>query len=315
MGLIRGVPVEWSPEDIKESITVPFGCGEIIRIRRLNYKVMVDGSPVWKPSQTVVLTFDGQILPKHIYICYNALAVELYTYPTIQCYQCCRYGHTKTQCRSKPRCFKCGEGHTGDSCDIEDDCALCCSCTGAHFATDKSCPEFVRQKQIKLTMAQSCISYAEASKLHPPIPKSYSDALKTPQQQYVIQDSNKLSHANHSTVQQNRSSYKKTVFLKPRSPPKQQKGYDQVTHQSMIREYDIPLPSNGSLINTNVDVNKQTNVNEIIVSLINLLLQNNICSPNNAAALVEIMKQITIDNGSQIQNPAVELQKHNKQEN
>ncbi|XP_073956346.1 uncharacterized protein [Choristoneura fumiferana] len=166
MGIVKGVPAEWSLEEILLNISVPLGTGKVIKARRLNYKTIVDGSAVWKPSQTVVLTFDGQVLPKRIFICYNALPVDLYIFPTIQCYNCCRYGHTKTQCRSKPCCYKCGQGHSGSTCDVEEDCVSCFLCTGHHFAISKQCPEFERQKNIKylwhkvvcLTLRhQSCI--------------------------------------------------------------------------------------------------------------------------------------------------------------
>ncbi|KAL0841644.1 hypothetical protein ABMA28_015296 [Loxostege sticticalis] len=142
MGLVRGVPADWSPEEVKANMSVPMGCGEIIKVRRLNFKSFNDGSVSWKPSQSVVITFDGQTLPKRVFICYNALPVDLYIYPTIQCFNCCRFGHTKTQCRSKPRCFKCGQGHIGNSCPTDEQHASCCLCSGFHFATSKSCQEF-----------------------------------------------------------------------------------------------------------------------------------------------------------------------------
>ncbi|XP_028156803.1 uncharacterized protein LOC114366544 isoform X2 [Ostrinia furnacalis] len=143
MGLVRSIPADWSPEEIIENITVPDDCGKIIKVRRLNYKVFVDGAPIWKPSQSIVLTFDGQVLPKRIFMCYNALPVELYIFPTIQCYNCCRFGHTKVQCRSKARCFKCSQGHAGDTCQTDEIKASCCLCSGFHYATSKSCPEFL----------------------------------------------------------------------------------------------------------------------------------------------------------------------------
>ncbi|KAL0895859.1 hypothetical protein ABMA27_011882 [Loxostege sticticalis] len=205
MGLVRGIPAEWSPEEIMENITVPDDCGKIIKVRRLNYKTFVDGNPLWKPSQSIVLTFDGQVLPKRIFMCYNALPVELYIFPTIQCYNCCRFGHTKLQCRSKPRCFKCGQDHAGETCQTDEIKASCCLCTGYHYATSKSCPEFLRQKNIKTSMANNSMSYAEASKVHPPISKSYADTLiSKPDKQLVSEKST------NSSV-----SYKKTVFLKP----------------------------------------------------------------------------------------------------
>jgi hypothetical protein len=299
MGIVKGVPNEWTEEEIQENINVPVGCGNVLKIRRLNYKVMVDGSPVWKPSQTIVITFDGQILPKRIFMCYNALPVDLYVYPTVQCFNCCRYGHTQTQCRSKPRCYKCGQNHPGSTCTVEEDCVTCCLCSGMHFAISKYCPEFERQKCIKLSMAQNCVSYAEASKMHPPVSKPYADVVATPPT---------LSPTKTHNVQQSEShSYKKTVFLKPRSIPKTQQGYDKFTHNVLTKDYNMPTSSgNGCAFPENTNVNNPS-IQELILQLIKLLSSSNIL-PNNVAEVITFISKIfNINNGSQKQAASVEL--------
>lgn len=292
MGLVRGVPTEWTDAEIIENTTVPTGCGKILKIRRLNYKVTIDGSPVWKPSQTVVVTFDGKILPKHIFICYNALAVELYTYPTIQCFKCCRFGHTKTQCRSKPRCFKCGNEHPGDSCEREEDSAVCCLCSGFHYATSKCCPEFSRQKKIKLSMAESSISYVEALKLHPPVGRSYADVLSTVKPTTV----DSLPLPNHPLTP-TRTSYKKTVQLKPRTPYNTPRGYDRVAHHELIKDYNMPTSRNGcgyARPSMNQDQTSQQTLTDIITLLIDTLTKNNILLPSNVAPLIEALNNQSI---------------------
>ncbi|KAI8442258.1 hypothetical protein MSG28_005828 [Choristoneura fumiferana] len=95
LGIVRGVPSEWSEEEILENISVPIGCGPILKVRRLKRKVIESGVNELKPTESVVLTFDGQVLPKRIFMCYAALPVDLYIYPTIQCYNCCRFGHVR----------------------------------------------------------------------------------------------------------------------------------------------------------------------------------------------------------------------------
>lgn len=287
MGIIRGVPSEWSEDEIQECVNVPVGCGKILKVRRLNYKVMVDGSPVWRPSQTVVLTFDGQILPKRVFVCYNALSVELYTYPTIQCFQCCRFGHTKIQCRSKPRCYRCGQDHTGDSCTIED--GKCCLCSGSHYATSKHCPEFYRQKQIKISMAENCVSYAEASKLHPPVTRSYSEVLSSSKLPSVTEE-NVLRHPNSSA-------FKKTIFLKPRSPPRpsNQFGYDQSAHNNIIKDPQMISQNGCALINKNNDEPKSSTLN-LILELIKVLCSTEKIPSNDAQKMFENIYQI-IKNG------------------
>ncbi|GBP24489.1 hypothetical protein EVAR_20813_1 [Eumeta japonica] len=124
LGLVRGIPSDWSPDEILGYIVVPEGCGQVLKNRRLIYKTIVNGSIVWKPSQTVMLTFDGHILQRRMFLYYNVLSVKVYIYPPIQCYSCCRYGHTKDQCRSQPRCYKCGNAHIGEFCTVKVDSVL-----------------------------------------------------------------------------------------------------------------------------------------------------------------------------------------------
>lgn len=280
MGIVRGIPADWSPEEVKENMSVPIGCGEILKIRRLNYKSFVDGTPQWKPSHTVVLTFDGQVLPKRIFCCFNALSVDLYIYPTIQCFNCCRFGHTRIQCRSKPRCYKCGKDHSGDSCEVIEENASCCSCLGLHFATNKKCPEYVRQTQIKSYMAQNCVSYVEASKLHPPITKSYVEALTTSP---TIKDSSNINFTLNRAV-----SYKKTLTLKPKAhKPYSSKGYDKAAHDAIINEHSFPqVPSNNGVLNGQQNEKSDFQVpNDFVTALLGLLSHFNIRLPSNDAPL------------------------------
>ncbi|CAF4784818.1 unnamed protein product [Pieris macdunnoughi] len=211
MGVVRGIPAEWSDEEVTENINLPVGCGPILKIRRMRRRIITSNGSEFKPTETVVLTFDGQILPKRIFICYTSLPVDLYIFPTIQCYNCCRFGHVKSLCRSKPKCFKCGQDHSADQCSILEEDAYCCLCQGSHFATSKRCLEFDRQKAIKESMAKSCISYAEASKIHAPISKiSYADALLSSSNVGASTISTPQNEQSHKQSLSN--SYKKTFF-------------------------------------------------------------------------------------------------------
>lgn len=306
MGLVRGVPANWSEDEILDNVSVPIGCGNIIKVRRIKRKKIENGVTEFVSTETVVFTFDGQVLPKRVYMCYTALTVDLYTYPTVQCFQCCRFGHTKAFCRSKPRCFRCGESHAGDSCSIEEDSASCCLCSGLHFATSKSCPEFDRQKQIKTSMAQNCISYSEASKQFPPISKSFADVLKSKPKQPMFPNNPKDLPTTPST-----SSYRKTVFLKPRSPPRQTGSYDHVTHFNLTKEYNMTsLMSNGTALKPNNN-SAEPSITEIIHALIGYLSKSNLIPsnivPSNDAPLTvnTCIDKSIINNGSS--NNSVEL--------
>lgn len=284
MGVVRGVPSDWTDEDVLDNISVPIGCGKVIKCRRIRRKNVFNGTAEFTNTETVILTFDGQVLPKRIFMCYTPLTVDLYIYPTIQCYNCCRFGHTKPQCRSKPRCFKCGQGHTADSCSIEQEEATCCLCSGYHYATDKACPEFCRQKNIKISMAQNSISYLEAIKLHPAVSKSFADVLRNSQ--------SKQDETTAARISPTSSSHKKTVFLKPRVPPKSSGGYDRAAHSSLTREYNMPLSStNGTALKRDEPENEKSTIEKLISILIELLSKSNLIHnnplPSHVADLIE----------------------------
>ncbi|XP_050547324.1 uncharacterized protein LOC126909007 [Daktulosphaira vitifoliae] len=80
------------------------------------------------------------------------------------CNKCLRYGHTAKFCRSKARCACCGANdHIATDCPIKDNSTpSCLHCKGSHEATDRSCPEWSRQKEIKKIMAVENISYNDA---------------------------------------------------------------------------------------------------------------------------------------------------------
>lgn len=311
MGLVRGIPAEWTEQDIIENISVPAGCGKVLKVRRLNHRVPVNGSVTWQPSETIVITFDGQILPKKVFSCYNSLPVDLYIFPTIQCFNCCKFGHTKTNCRSKPKCFKCGQMHAGHTCTVEEDCASCCLCNGFHFATNRSCPEHKRQKDIKVTMANNHISYGEAVKLHPSASKSFADVLQTrPQPQLNSSPSHSVpTLASNPTTQPNSTSYRKTIILKPRNVlRKTTKGYDVAAHNALISGYSIPPPQNGCALR-NPDKEDSHPESEDIQALISLLSNPNISLPSHVAPLAELLLVAIKNNG---QNNSMELQECSK---
>lgn len=277
MGFVRGVPVEWSDEEIIELFEVPKDCGKIIKARRLHYKT-ADG---WNKSQSIVLTFDGQLLPSKVFAVYNAFSVELYKYPTIQCFLCCRFGHTQAKCRSKPRCYKCANDHNGNTCPTEVNEAVCIHCQGNHYATDKKCPEFNRQKNIKSTMSEQTISYLEATKLHPTV-ESYASKV---------------------------SSYKKTTVKKPRSPAPPRFGFDKEAHAKIVAE-ERYNSGNGVALNMSKPSNDQ-----IINSILSILSALNITKLDHVAPLILTLVNNIFNNGQSSQGKptysnSMELSKH-----
>lgn len=310
MGVVKGVPNDWSDDEVLTCISVPVGCGPVLKIRRIKRKVIANNSSQFINTGTIIITFDGQILPTKIYMCYTVLSVELYIYPTVQCYNCCRFGHVKNQCRSTPRCFRCGQGHSGDTCHIEEDEYRCCLCKGAHEAISKKCLELNRQKAIKETMSKSCISYMEATKMHPPVSKiSYAEALlaaPTSSPSSYIQHGPPAIHS-PSTSNNLTHSYKKTVFLKPKTHTNNNnvsKGYDRLAHAEIIRE--PVLPKGKPTFNKNND-NNNMSTSDIIEVIIQLLSQSNKIPPSHVAAVIDALYKIPTNNGPESQSDSVEL--------
>lgn len=287
MGVIRDIPIEWTEEQICEMIEVPEGCGNVIKARRLKYKSQVDGSPIWKPSQTVVVTLDGQVLPERLYCCFTSLPVTRYEYPTIQCYNCCRYGHTKIQCRSQPRCYKCTQSHSGDACTVTIDNISCLSCLGRHSATSKSCPEQYRQRDIKSLMSKQSISYIEASSQ---VPKS--------------------SQTFASVTALQSTSHRKTVFKQPKPRAPLTPGYDKQAHDKIINTSFSPLP-NGCAFESKRIPSQEQSIIEIIVSLLlNIIQSQNL--PSNVATLLNSLTEF-LQNAT-LHSPPMERTQPSQQE-
>ena len=302
MGIVRGVPVDWSLDEFIESLELPHNCGKVLKARRLNKKTFVNSEVTWTPTQTIVLTFSGQVLPERIYSFHTSLLVQTYQLPTIQCHNCCRFGHVKTQCRSNPRCFRCAKEHAGDSCDIAEDNATCLLCSGRHFANNRACPEQARQKRIKSLMSEENISYFEASARVPNVRRPYSDTTKD------------LSHSQHSPSHSSirpqpssphylSQSYRKTVTINPRTKGPIPQGYDRLAHEALVANVPSSLP-NGHALQSSVQIYPDRNV--IIESLMSSLIQiltmfSDAIPPNVATQLSHLVhlvpSQVTSQNG------------------
>ncbi|GBP86619.1 hypothetical protein EVAR_85752_1 [Eumeta japonica] len=103
---------------------------------------------------------------------------------------------------------------------------VCVHCSGRHTATSKYCSELDRQKLIKIFVAEESIFYSEASKMHPSIGKSYTNAAPCT-----------LSNPNAQ------KSLLHTIFLKPhQSTPSPNKEYDKASHQELFSGNFLLIP-------------------------------------------------------------------------
>lgn len=282
MGIARHVPLDLSMDELVNSLKLPARCGCVLKARRLNRKTMVEGSPVWTPIQTVVITFQGQILPEKIFLFHTSLPIEPYQFPTILCMNCCRFGHVKVTCRSSPRCFRCAQSHSGESCQVIESEASCIHCSGRHFATNKSCPEQGRQKAIKSLMSQENMSYQEASKRYPNVTRPYSEAAQVssrPFNQFYppsqVRPTESIPFGN---------SYRKSIFSTPRARAPLGKSYDRATHRAIIAEVPSSLPNGHALSQSPSLIESQDNLLEILLTtIVGLISKNNINPPSHVA--------------------------------
>lgn len=298
IGIVRGVPVDWDVSRLAEAMDTD-GCGKVLKARRLSRKKTVNDTTVWEPTQSVVVTFEGQRLPNHVYVFHTSLLVETYMLPTIQCFKCCRFGHVKTQCRSDPRCYKCSEDHPGESCLVPKSSATCLFCMGCHYATDKDCFEQGRQRTIKNIMSEKSISYREAELQAPlQLRRSFANVLSSNIPHSNTPFNIPPSDTNYSQSQPQKLSYRKTVFTTPRPRPNLSKGYDQRAHLNIVGDVHSSMPNGHALGNDTISPP------ENLVDLILALLKNIISKfsdniPNNVASQIfEISQLITNTNGS-----------------
>lgn len=312
MGIVRSVPVEWTLEELVSSIEVPDGFGRVIRARRLNKKSIENNTPIWTPTPTVVLTFIGQKLPDRVYCFFNSLPVQTYILPTIQCNNCCRFGHVATQCRSNARCFICAKSHSGIECNSLSPIPTCLFCSGNHKAIDTSCPEYSRQKSIKLVMSQENISYNEAAVRFPQVRRSFADISRTPPPPFPTQSSQTLTQSfPHTQAISNSVSYRRTYCTQKSPPaPASSPGYDRQAHQAIVITPPSSLP-NGSAYPSD-DVSPNDNLLELLLStILNIFSRfGDFELPNNVMSkLTELNKII-----KNAQIPTMELSQHSSQE-
>lgn len=159
VGIARGVPLEWTEEEIMENSV----CGSrIIKIERMNY---------WNadlqralPSKSIKVTFRSFSLPSEMKI-YSVLSkLDLFIPKPLFCKNCLRYGHTMKFCKMPTLCQNCTSTEHSVNCK---DTAACkyCSEEPKHPTKNTACPEKAVQIEIKKVMTTEKIPFAEASKV------------------------------------------------------------------------------------------------------------------------------------------------------
>ena len=86
-GLIRGVGKTITEEDMLNNIDSKY---KVVSVRRLNRRYEEGNEVKYVPTGTVLLTFEGKILPARVYIFHNKQEIYTYVKPVVLCYKCFR---------------------------------------------------------------------------------------------------------------------------------------------------------------------------------------------------------------------------------
>lgn len=152
-GVVKFLEVDISEEEIMKSFTADCKILSVKRLKRLTE----EGE--WVDSETVRFDFKCAVLPSYVYGYECRFKVEPYTFPVSQCSSCWKYGHLVRSCPSKKTvCPKCGGSHS--NCDTTK--FRCVNCRGKHIAYDKTCPIFLKEKEIRWSMSQNTLTYKMA---------------------------------------------------------------------------------------------------------------------------------------------------------
>ncbi|CAG9762643.1 unnamed protein product [Ceutorhynchus assimilis] len=94
-GLIRGVDTFFEESYILQNIN---SSSKVTEIKRFTKKVYKEDSSFIVKKQTVLITFEGNILPAEVSIDTVFFPVEMYYGKVTQCFKCLSYGHISKQC-------------------------------------------------------------------------------------------------------------------------------------------------------------------------------------------------------------------------
>ncbi|GFX80908.1 uncharacterized protein TNCV_1909011 [Trichonephila clavipes] len=159
-----------STEEIKENMVDQKVC----EVRRIT--IRRDGQVL--NTKHLILTFSTPELPQSVKAAYLHCPVRPYIPNPLRCFQCQRFGHSKTVCRGQPTCSRCAEvGHDSADCKAKERCV---NCKGDHSSFSRSCPTWLLEKEITAVKIKNKLSYPEARRVvssrTPVSGKSYASA-------------------------------------------------------------------------------------------------------------------------------------------
>lgn len=161
-GVVAGVPTDMTIDEIQDNIACQYPILAINRLHRY-----VSGRKM--EAHRISITFRASTLPAEVrlFCCINS--VRPFVNKPVLCLNCLRYNHATDSCRSKKRCPNCTQQHEGleqGDCPNKAKC-LYCKEEPNHRTSDEQCAERQRQRNIKMIMAKSTLTYMEAKEQFP----------------------------------------------------------------------------------------------------------------------------------------------------
>lgn len=170
-GVIAGVPLDITEEEIMEDILCEYPVMQVYRMNRFvnNQK---------EPTQRLSITFRASKLPESIKIFHCSLRVRAFIKKAVLCLKCLRYNHKQENCKGKRRCQQCSRLHENDeeywNCQKPQ---RCLHCRKDHKTSDQTCPERARQNNIQAILARTSLTAVEVVEQFPIQTQNYYEAL------------------------------------------------------------------------------------------------------------------------------------------
>jgi len=124
-----------------------------------------------KETGLIIITFASLTLPETMMIGYEKVNIRPYIPLPLRCRNCLRLGHPTTACKSNTLCNNCSaEKHTSNDETCAND-KFCINCkydlpTNKHSPIDKTCPAFIKQKELTSIKTLEKVDHKTAIKIY-----------------------------------------------------------------------------------------------------------------------------------------------------
>lgn len=183
--VIRGLPINTSEAFIQDELK---DAGyEVIKVTQMTKFKTGHKMPLFQvqlsPNSNCDTIWEMETLS------HFCVRVEKYLRPnrSLQCHKCQFFHHSSQNCRMKPRCVKCGQGHETKDCSLGDKSEnknqiRCANCYGNHTANFRGCkktPENLRlareqkiaeQKKLRQNFSYAAVASEAVATPPPPAP-------------------------------------------------------------------------------------------------------------------------------------------------